>query len=171
MRGVFLGVVLTLLLLPGAALAKNRTYAPPGNSGVNQYVENVPTGGGNRPASSVHPGTGVPGGGGGGSGPISGSTQRSFDHNGAAGRAAVALAEATAPGSVPKQRRTSGGSSAGGTSPGSAASAQGFSPLRSLFKTFTGSASGGLGALLPIILVVTALGAMMLAVLRRRRAT
>jgi hypothetical protein len=163
------------LLLPASALAKNHTYAPPGNSAVNQYVENVPTAGGNKPANSLHPGAGVPGGrggggqggGGGGGASISSSTQRSFARHGSAGRAAVALAQATAPGSVSTQPS---GSAHSGASPNPAASTQGFSPLRSLLKTFTGSTTGGLGALLPVILVVSALGAMVLAILRRRRA-
>jgi hypothetical protein len=173
-----LGLVMALLL-PASALAKGHTFAPPGNSGVNQYVESVPTAGGKKPANSVHPsggGGGVSGGGGGGGGSISPSTQQQFAHQGAAGTAAVALARATAPSGGSSSRRAGrhgSGQSGSGTATGApiTKAAAGFSPVSSLFKAFTGSSSGGLGAFLPIILVVSALAAMAAAIFRRRRAT
>ena len=165
--------LLAAVMLPASAAAKNRVLAPPGNSGVNQYDESVPTAAGNQPTNTLHPGTRVPGGPGGGGGrgsAISPSTQRALDRQGAAGRAAAALALATAPGAA--HRRPSGQTNGAGRAAGSAAPAgAGFSPVKSLIKAFTGSASGGLGPLLPILLVVSALGAMALAIIRRRRAT
>jgi hypothetical protein len=172
--------LLLALALPASAPAKNRTYAPPGNSGVNQYVESVPTAGGKKPANSVHAGGGSGGGGGGSSSSIPASTQQQFARQGAAGRAAIALAQATAPSGGSASARTGrhgsgrsgNGATTGSASPGTAPrTAAGFSPVSSLLKTFTGSTAGGLGALLPIILVVSAVGAMAMAIFRRRRET
>ncbi len=87
----------------------------------------------------------------------------------------MALARATAPsggsGSGNAGRHGSG-QSANGNATGApiTKTAAGFSPVSSLFKAFTGSSSGGLGAFLPIILVLSAVGALALAIFRRRRA-
>jgi hypothetical protein len=89
---------------------------------------------------------------------------------------AAALALATAPPVAAAHGGThgsSGNTAAGSTAanqplPGTAAS----SPTSAVLKALTGSSSsGGLGALLPIILIVSALGISALAILRRRRAT
>ena len=162
MRRAVIGLfVVVLLALPVSAVAKLRTIAPPGNSGVSQYQEDVPTAKGNRPTDTIVPGGGSHGGGASG-GTISTSTLRALDKQGSAGRKAAALAEATAPGSAPPAK--SGGANTSGNS--------GSSPVTSVVKALTGSSSsGGLGPLLPIILAVSLLGAAALALLRRRRAT
>ena len=106
MRRVAIALAL-LLALPASAEA-SKTIAPPGNSGVGQYVETVPTAGGGRPTSTVHPGGGAvghpggpggtsSGGGAGGGSAITPSTQHALAAQGPAGVAAAALAEATAP--------------------------------------------------------------------------
>src|SRR5450755_4791693 len=62
-------VLLALLIALGVAVpaeARFRTIAPPGNSGVGQYVETLPTAGGSRPTNTVHPVAGGSHGGGGG---------------------------------------------------------------------------------------------------------
>src|ERR1700722_19400619 len=72
--------VTSMLALPAAAFAGGRgTVAPPGNSGVSQYVEDVPTVKGNKPSSTIvvtHNGGGGSGhsGGGSGSGPSGGGS-------------------------------------------------------------------------------------------------
>src|SRR2546421_8033190 len=75
MRRSLLGFLLFAMLpapaiLPATAIAKRHVIAPPGNSGVSQYVETVPTAQGGRPTSSLHGhgGGGAGGGGGGGFG-------------------------------------------------------------------------------------------------------
>jgi hypothetical protein len=158
MRSAAIGlIVLVSLLLPASVLAKVRTIAPPGNSGVSQYQEDVPTAKGNRPTNTIVPG-GTHGGGSSG-GTISTSTLRALDKQGSAGRKAAALAEATAPG--PARPSKSGGANTNGGS--------GSSPVSSVVKALTGSSSsGGLGPLLPIILIVSLLGAAAIALLRRR---
>jgi len=157
MRSAVIGLlVLVSLVLPASALAKVRTIAPPGNSGVSQYQEDVPTAKGNRPTNTITPSGGTHGGGSSG-GTISTSTLRALDKQGAAGRQAAALAQATAPGSAHPSK--SGGANANA----------GSSPVSSVVKALTGSSSGGgLGPLLPIILIVSLLGAAAIALLRRR---
>ena len=177
---------LVVLAMPASAVGKGR-LAPPGNSGVSQYVESVPTAGGGQPTTSVHPlgGPGARGGSGrGGRGPGSGAggtipaaTQRALDQQGADGRSAAALALATAPATFRGQAGSGRSGNAGAyggsssTSPSQHASAS--SPVSSVFRALTGSSSSGsgLGVLLPIILVVCALLLSVVAVLRRRRTT
>src|SRR5579875_2259489 len=107
-----------LLSVPASALAKGAgAVAPPGNSGVSQYVEDVPTVKGNRPSSSVvvpiHAGGGGPGSSGGSAtsggpatsgGSPTGATStllaaadKQLEHSGPAGKSTAALAHAMAP--------------------------------------------------------------------------
>src|ERR1700683_1937273 len=129
MRSAVLGLLVSLVL-PASALAAKPTHtiAPPGNSGVSQYQEDVPTAKGNRPTNTIVPG-GTHGGGSSG-GTISTSTLRALDKQGAAGRQAAALAQATAPGSARPSK--SGGANA----------SSGSSPVSSVVKALTGSSSG-----------------------------
>src|SRR5947209_1726687 len=125
-RSFSLLVALALVFALGAvpANAATRTVAPPGNSGVSQYLESIPTAGGGQPSNTVHshaPGGGASGGGpgssgsgggpgggtaggSGGSGPtgsaggsIPTSTLRALRAQGKTGAAAAALAAATSP--------------------------------------------------------------------------
>ncbi len=216
MRRTLLTLVLAFAVVPAVGQARNRTIAPPGNSGVGQYVESIPTAGGSRPTNTVHPlgggsnsggshgggsnSLGSPGGGSGsggshrgssgsggsradgsGSGNSHGATssgqgsvsaagapapapERALGSRGPDGAAAAALAQETAP-AVPVDsahaRRTQADSPRGGSS-----------PIATVVKAVTGSSSGGgLGPVLPIILVATVLGGAALALLRRRRTT
>ena len=156
--------LLASLVLPASALATTRTIAPPGNSGVSQYQEDVPTAKGNRPSNTIVPGGGKHGPGS-SSGALSSSTLRALDKQGSAGRRAAALAEATGPSATGSSEGRSTNSNAGNQDSGS-------SPVTSVVRALTGSSSsGGLGPLLPIILVASLLGAAALALLRRRRTT
>ena len=94
------------LAAPSVAQARVHKIAPPGNSGVGQYLETVPTADGGQPTNTVHPGgVGVAGGRGGtgggpgstGGGAIAASTQRALAKHGPTGDATAALAAATAP--------------------------------------------------------------------------
>jgi hypothetical protein len=187
--------VLSVLVVPASAAAKGgtTTIAPPGNSGVSQYVETVPTAHGGQPTSSVHNHSGGSGnarGNGGGPGGSSGgssgtssgsggsgsgavgsgsgssqgsalpsSTQRALAAHGANGRAAAAVLGATAP-AVAMQH----------TSRAVVPVAPAGSPASAVFKALTGSSTnGGLGAILPIILVASLLALTAFAIGRRRR--
>jgi hypothetical protein len=195
MRRVAIALVV-LLAVPASAEASGRTLAPPGNSGVGQYVEVVPTVGGGRPSNTVHPVSGTAGhpggpggtssgggtsggtgggagagtspGGTGGGGLITASTQHALAAQGPAGAAAAALAEATAP----SRPRSSGRlSSTGPASPlPPASTSDGSSPAANVFKALSGSTTGGgLGPLLPIALIGSVLATAVLALVRRRR--
>lgn len=159
---------------PASAQARVHTIAPPGNSGVGQYLETVPTAGGAQPSNTVHPVAGALGGSGKpprgsagatgspGGGAISSSTQRALAGRGPTGAAAVALARATAPTPTrPADPKATSAVSGGGAS-----------PAASVLKSLTGSSSGsGLGPLLPSLLIISLLGAAVLALVRRRRAS
>jgi hypothetical protein len=182
--------VLMAGLLPAAASASTFTVIPPSNSGANQYVEGVPTAGGSRPSIPV----GAPGS---ASTPatrqtrsISPSTQAGLIHRGADGRRTAALARRFAPPLVSRRSRahqrsgrsagtgstgagsagagSAGGGSAGGGSAGGGSAGGGSSPLRTLVQALVGSGSyGASGALIPIALVLSALGVGVVALRRR----
>jgi hypothetical protein len=175
MKRVVLLALVMALCASVPAQARLRTIAPPGNSGVGQYDETIPTAGGSRPTNTVHPvggtshGSGGGGAGGstgtGGGGSISSSTQHALAAKGPVGAAAAALAKATAP-SGPRRARSTAASGTGSSVPTGSAG----SPVSTVIKAVTGSASsGGPGPLLPVILVCSLLGATALALLRRRR--
>ncbi len=171
---------LSLAIAPAASAYK---VAPPGNSAVSQYVENVPGARGNVPTGAIHSH--------GGSVALTPSTRRSLVGQGADGARAAVLANATAPAGVRGQNRrhrgasssgaaAGGGQAAGGQGPGGGAAGTSVStpvsgsvasPSSAVLKAVTGSATHGLGALLPAILLASAIGAGLLAALRRRRAT
>jgi hypothetical protein len=172
-RRIAIALVLALGV-PASAQARVHTIAPPGNAGVGQYLETVPTAGGGQPSNTVHPVTGAVIGSGGPGNPsggartaggdaVSRSTERALAKRGPAGAAAASLAQATAP------RRSSSSTPNTGI-PASASTAAGSSPASSVFKSLTGSTGGGgLGPLLPSLLIASVLGAGVLALLRRRR--
>jgi hypothetical protein len=172
MRRIAIALVLALGV-PASAQARVHTIAPPGNSGVGQYLETVPTAGGAQPTNTVHPvvggvggsggppgsSTGGTGGTAGSAGTISPSTRRALTRHGPTGAAAAALAQATAPTSASRGDHGATSGASGGSSPAS-----------SVLKTLTGSNSGsGLGPVLPSLLIVSLFGAAVMALVRRRR--
>jgi hypothetical protein len=153
-------------LVPG--VAAGRVLAPPGHAGANQYVEVIPTSGGNAaPPGSVH-GSGSPNAGPQalkalGSGPT-GDTR--LAKLGKDGQAAAALAASTAPAPAPAGTVSLGevtGPDAGASSGGSASSG--------IAHLLSGSDTGGLGLLLPLLLATALLAALGIAVGRLRRRT
>jgi len=166
MRSVVIGLLLSLVIPASAvAAAPVRTVAPPGNSGVSQYLETIPTAKGSKPSVSVVTGGGKGPGASGGSSALSPSTQRALDEQGSAGRQAAALANATAPARASHGSHASTGSAvSSGASAGTATP-----PAAAVLKAVTGSAAhGGLGPLLPVLLVLILLGGGALALRARR---
>jgi len=171
-----------LLVAPAWAQARVHTIAPPGNSGVGQYLETVPTAGGGQPTNTVHPHTGGVVSGRSGGGPTGGntgagasvtvapSTRRALAAQGPTGAAAAALAQATAPSGAQSSPDASRAAQASPPPSSATSSRDGLSPAASVFKAFTGSTSkGGLGPLLPIVLIGSVLAGAVLALVRRRR--
>ena len=158
-RIALLGSSLLLLAAPSSALGAV-VLAPPGHDGANQYVEVIPTSAGN----ALPPGT-VGGSGSATAGPsaLSGlgqgrSTDAKLARLGKDGRAAAAVAASTAPSAVPNAH------SGGGVTPetgGGAASDQGGSAQGSVpsgvADALAASDAGGLGLLLPLLLVTALL--------------
>jgi hypothetical protein len=150
-------VVVCAFSLALPAYAPARVLAPPGHAGANQYFEVIPTSAGNAaPPGSIR-GSGSAGG-----GPQALATLgrgRSGDSRlarlGKDGKAAAALAASTAPAAVPGERIGRGTASVPPSASGGGSVASGVA------KALTGSDTGGLGLLLPVLLatgLVVALG-------------
>lgn len=165
-----LAIVTALLILgtTGVATAQTPTV-PPGVSGADEYRETVPGSGGavEGPVRGDGGGsdstTGV-------SGVIPRPTADRLAADGNDGERARVLAERTAPTSEPSR----GGEARDGDGPVSGSVAAGADepkgPSASVVEAVTGSSStGGMGALLLLVLLGSALATGLLLVLRRRR--
>jgi hypothetical protein len=95
---------------------------------------------------------------------VSRSTYHALASQGPVGSADAAFARATAP--APASRAGNGDSPSGN---GDTPSGNSPSPAAAVLKSLTGSASGGLGPLLPAIMVLAAIGAGVLAIARHRK--
>jgi hypothetical protein len=146
-------VALVLLAAPAAALAQSaQTNAPPGNSAIDEYLETVPGATGNQRPSA---GGGAAGGGGG----LSDAQRARLDRLGPDGRTLAAAVDATSPARATLKKGTA-----------TPAAVQGRSPLGEVLDAATGSSSdgGGMGFVLPAILLGSLLGVIALVVIRRR---
>jgi hypothetical protein len=152
---VVAGALFIGLAVPTAASAVTTT-APPGNSGVDQYLEVVPTAGGSRPANGKS------------GAPLPRRLQRALDDQGADGRALRRITEATAPAAARRTSRKPRDSVEAGR-PGALSASRPSSVLSSAVGALhTGSAAGGMGLLLPLLLIGSAAAAGVVALLRRR---
>jgi hypothetical protein len=181
-------VLLASLALPSGALAavppNHTTVVPPGDSGANQYVEVIPTAGGGTPDSGVRTSTRHP------AGAVSSSTLSTLSHRGSAGTQAAALAVATAPATSAgtsvaphpgattgrhraapaSSRRATHHSAAAATRPPAPPASGTMAPAAAILHTATGT-GGGLGSVLPVLLIALAAGGVGLAIGQRRRHT
>lgn len=156
------------LLACGSALfpatASATLLAPPGNSAVQQYLENVPSAGGTALATPQHRKS-----------RLSPGAAHSLAAQGKDGTAVAALAAATAPPSGPNTPGSGGPHGSGSGTHRAAdptlqtppASAPSESMPHAVLRAASG-AGGGIGALLPAVLGASVLAAL-LAGLRRRR--
>lgn len=132
--GLSLGLLLVALaavFMPAGALA-DQAYIPPGNSGANQYVEDVPTAAGNSSSNTVarhrsHAGSNH-------ASSVPASTLHKLQRSGSDGRMAAALATASAPAAGSGKNRAGGVVATGGGSGGGGAGGSG---------TVGGSGAGG----------------------------
>jgi hypothetical protein len=158
------------LALPASSLAAS--CAPPGNAGVDQYFETVPG------ANCNHSSSG--GGGHHGGGSLPPGTSAQLSKQGSVGNAVKNLvASSGVSSSGGGSGSNTGGNSAGhhkasGNSsvtptPTANLSGSGRSPLSGLLHpVLTGSSSGGIGVLLPVLLGSALALALLMTVLRRR---
>jgi hypothetical protein len=150
-------LAVVVLAVPATAVAQ-RTNAPPGNSGVDEYLETIPAAGGNKVPKRLgeKPGRSV----------LTRAQRRHLEGLGPDGRALSEVVDATAP------QKASKGAANDGHQGRPLADSGGRSPLGQLFEAFGGSDDGdGMGALLPAILVAALLGTLVLVLLRRRSAS
>ncbi len=148
-------VALALIAAPAAASAQTqKTNAPPGNSAIDEYLETVPAASGNaRPRP--------PAAGGGSSSALTAAERARLEKLGPDGKTLADAIDATSP------QRSSGSPSAGSVSAG-----EGRSPIAQVFDVAAGSdGGGGMGVLLPAILIASLLGVITLVVMRRRSAS
>jgi hypothetical protein len=147
MARLLLGLLLVWILVPAAADAQRRG-APPGNSGVDEYLEVVPGGGGGRPSKQLrepsHPRLNL-------------RARRNLSAQGPTGVAAARLAQKT---SVAPRRPGSPTPAPGET--------EGSHPAVALRDAVVGSGPGGMGVALPAILIAVTLAAVGAGVVRRR---
>ncbi len=166
-------VLMLALVLPGAAAAQ-RSIAPPGNSGVDEYRETVPQADGN------HPSDGPDGAGRGGDGgqslgdggqSLSGAQLRLLRAQGRDGAAAAAVAEATGPadGRGGPDKGAAGAAKDLPTGAGEQSYGASGSLWDALVTPFTGSDPSGMGPVLPLVLVLAALASVSALVVRRRK--
>jgi hypothetical protein len=137
-----------LLATPGAAWA-HKHIVHPGDPGSSQYQEDVPTAGGSQPVKTIGGGSTTPA-----TNAVPRAVVRQLHHDGSDGSGTVSLAQSTAP-SPPRHatRRQ---------------------PLRyhsTAASTLVGQAvvgsGGGMGVLLPILLVLSVVAVIVLTVRRR----
>ncbi|MEJ7783697.1 MAG: hypothetical protein WKF96_02765 [Solirubrobacteraceae bacterium] len=160
-------LALVLLALPAAARAQApQTNAPPGNSAIDEYLETVPGATGNQ-----RPGDPRAGGGGSAGGSLPSGGRARLERLGPDGKVLADAVEATTPSGSPPAGSPKGSAQtrdAQDPSPGG----QGRSPVAEVLDAATGQdGGGGMGALLPGILLASLLGVIALVVLRRRSVT
>jgi hypothetical protein len=159
--------VASLLALVGIAVfacaagaAAAQSPLPPEQSGANQYTEALPGAGGNEPTGTVGVGRGGPPG-----KAIGKQNAEKLEQLGPEGQAAAELAAEAAPAaaaSSPAKGSPSGGNPEGRTDP------DGASRSGQILSQLAGSDSGGMGPLLPLVIVLAAGAAVAFLVLRRR---
>lgn len=159
-RIALLGVLFFLSVTPSALASV--VLAPPGHDGANQYVEVIPTSGGNAAPPGSVKGSGSPSG---SPGALAGlgqgrTTDASLSKMGTNGQAAAALAAATAPAPAGGGSGIAGGPTGGasGVTAGSPShirasnGSSGGSAVGGLASALSGSGDGGLGLALPLLL-------------------
>lgn len=157
-------VALLLLAMPATAMAQEQlTNAPPGNSAIDEYLETVPGATGDqRPRQGGGGGeSGNRGSGEGGAAVLTPANRKRLESLGADGKALADAVEATAPPAAakPPQRTID------------IDGAEGRSPISAVLDAATGQDGGGMGFMLPVILVSSLLGVIALVALRRRSAS
>ncbi|MDQ3678078.1 MAG: hypothetical protein M3401_14995 [Actinomycetota bacterium] len=151
-RAIMALVVLALMVPLTAQAQAQQTNAPPGNSAIDEYLETVPgASGSTRPRPPAQGGDGV----------LTATERARLERLGADGKTLADAVDATAPtqkkGSARDLEVTAGG---------------GRSPARGVLDAVTGNGGGGgMGLVLPAILIGALLAAITVYLLRRRAAS
>jgi hypothetical protein len=160
---ILIALVALALALASPAMAQSpKTNAPPGNSAIDEYLETIPGAGGDS-----HPGSQ-----GGDGGQHTDAAQQKLARMGPDGRALARLVAATAPARAGTDRTHRGSDQSGPSDRSVALSLSGAragSPVGAALAAAVGrDDGGGLGLLLPAILLGSLAGVIMAVVLRRR---
>jgi hypothetical protein len=162
-----------LSVVPAVAAAKPGCGAGvnvPSGSEIDQYAQSIPGACGNQEQGGPQADGGGSSGDGGGPGssgaPISASTRERLQDQGAAGAVAASLADANAP----RIRDSDGGGSDGGQGKGSGGGGDGQSQAGAALDSLLGSDDGGMGIVLPLILLGVAVGGGLFITRRARQA-
>ena len=154
--------LLLALLAAAPALAQDKTVAPPGNSGVDEYLEVVPGAGGDKPASSGGSGSSqTP------SAALGSKTATQLEQLGADGKKAAQLAAAGAPTDRATARKQAKGDVLGSeTEQGKSIAGDGDGRVGTIATALSGE-GGGMGLLFPLLLGGTLAAALALFAARR----
>ena len=160
MRSVLLILIVSFSLTPVGPGAMAQTgNVPPGQSAIDEYLETVPDGGGNI-APGAKPDLKQPEVASGAAANLPAQTLRALKRSGTDGRAAAALAAGASPAAA-------GARPSPLPPPGAASGSDGLLPT--VGRAATGTDGGGFGALYPALLIAILIGAVAVAVVRRRR--
>lgn len=155
-------VALLVLALPGVAGAQ-ATNAPPGNSAIDEYLETVPGASGDqRPRKRERSPGSV----------LTPAERARLERLGPDGSAVANATEATAPAPARGAERAAKPSAGTSGKEGVDSRGESRSPLSAVVDAAKGSdGGGGMGVLLPVILLASLLGVVLLLALRRRSAS
>jgi hypothetical protein len=148
-------LILALVLLSPVPAGAADTNAPPGNSGVDEYVEAIPGATGSRPAERLGNSPSSPSS-------LGAETRRQLAALGSDGRAVAGLVAATAP----KQAKRPAATPSSGSSAKPSEDVGNVAVGRAAAKVATGS--GGLGLLLPVALIAIVAAGAASRLIRRR---
>lgn len=149
-------IALVLLTVPQAAAAQApSTNAPPGNSAIDEYLETVPGATGNQSPRSPSDGTEP------GRAALTRAQRERLERAGPDGEALANLVDATSPAAKSSQ-----------SDEAAAATEPGRSPVGEVVGAATGQGGGGgMGFVLPAILLASLLGVIAVVVMQRRSST
>jgi hypothetical protein len=151
-----------LVAVPSAAPAQG-VLTPPGASGVDEYSETIPSADGNRTAGNTGAGH-----------TLTPRQRRALERLGPDGAQAAALADANGPAVAGRRRPSADGAGGSNGSPADELSARsdlpdsaGESGFVATVTRALGGDGGGVGLVLPVVLILALMGAAVLALRRR----
>jgi hypothetical protein len=163
---VSIATVLASLTLAAPAVAQDEVYAPPGNSGIEEYLEVVPGAGGDQPAGADNGGTAAaptP------AAALGADNAQKLEALGPDGEAAAAAAAAGSPTDRKTARQRQKSEPLGGAANSESIAAQSSGDRATSVARALGGDGGGMGVVFPIVLVLTVGLALTLVVARKLR--
>ena len=161
-----IATLLTMLGLAAPAAAQDEVYAPPGRSGIEEYLEVVPGAGGDKPANgdqSANAKAPTP------ATALGADNVQKLEALGSDGEAAAAAAAAGTATDGPTVRQRQKSQSHGGASNGESIAAAGGGDRVTSVARALGGDGGGMGLLFPILLGLTLMLALAFTVARKLR--